>query len=187
MNIDYKNITNFSRSSEELTAFLMWCTVTPGKRSDVITPKFNSMFTKRTPTSLIKAHGKTIRSHLEKAGIGQYDRISKCWKQIASLVKPRNQLADISRDELVKIDGIGPKTSSFFVAHSQPWSEIAVLDVHILRFLQEQFPSYPVPVQTPQDLDEYKRLEYMFLGISASRDMAPHELDTEIWQKGALS
>ena len=135
MNIDYKNITDFKRSSEELTAFLMWCTVTPGKRSDVITPKFNSMFTKKTPTNLIKAHGKTIRSHLEKAGVGQYERISKCWKQVAQLIKPRNQLHTISRDELVEIDGIGPKTASFFVAHSQPWSEIAVLDVHILLSL----------------------------------------------------
>lgn len=42
--IDYNNITNFTRTLEELTAFIMWCTVTLGERSDVITPKFNNMF-----------------------------------------------------------------------------------------------------------------------------------------------
>ena len=184
MNIDYNNITDFSRSSEELTAFLMWCTVTPGKRSDVITPKFNSMFTdKDTPTKLIRAHGKTVRAALEKAGIGQYDRISKCWKQVSKIIKPKNLLADITRDDLIKIDGIGPKTASFFVAHSQPWSEVAVLDTHILQYLQQKFPKYPVPSATPQDLDEYKRLEYMFLGIACSKDMEPHELDTQIWKE----
>lgn len=184
--INYKNITNYRRKPEELTEFLMWCTVTPGKRSDVITPKFNSMFVEQTPTKLVRAHKKTIHESLEKAGIGQYERITKCWNQIKFLLKAK-KLRDVTREELIEVEGIGPKTASFFIAHSQAWSEVAVLDVHILRYLQTMFPKYPVPEQTPQDLEEYKRLEYMFIGIAASKNMSSAELDNEIWQSNALS
>ena len=184
--INYKNITNFKRKPEELTEFLMWCTVTPGKRSDVITPKFNSMFEDQTPTKLMRSHKKNMQASLEKAGIGQYDRITKCWNQIKLLLKQQN-LRDVTREELINIEGIGPKTASFFIAHSQAWSEVAVLDVHILKYLKQMFPSYLVPEQTPQNLEEYQRLEWMFLGIAASKHMSPAELDTEIWQSNALS
>jgi thermostable 8-oxoguanine DNA glycosylase len=182
MHIDYNNITNYQRNVNELLGFLMWCTVTPGKRSDVITPKFNSMFVEQTPTELIRKHGKTIRSQLEKAGVGQYDRIGKCWKQIATQLKPFGKLRHITREELVSIDGIGPKTASFFITHTRPWSETAVLDVHVLKWLSKVFTKYPIPEQTPQDLEEYKRIEYMFLGICAARNHSPAEMDTHIWQ-----
>lgn len=187
MIIDYNNITNYNRTLEELTAFIMWCTVTPGKRSDVITPKFNSMFDKIKPTELIRSHSKTIRTALEKAGIGQYDRITKCWKAISKLIKPVNLLPDVTRDTLLEIPGIGPKTASFFIAHSQPYAEVAVLDTHILQYLQTIYLKYPVARATPQEIDEYKRLEYMFLGIAASRNMSPAELDNEIWKERSLS
>ena len=187
MQIDYNNITNYQRSVTELTGFLLWCTVTPGKRSDVITPKFNKILDQHDPTKLVKAHGKTVRTALEKQGIGQYDRIIKCWKQIGQNIKPLGKLKNITREELLAIDGIGPKTASFFIVHSQPWSELAVLDTHILHFLQEQFIRYPVSRGTPQEIDEYKRLEYMFLGIAASQNKTPAELDLEIWRQRSLS
>jgi endonuclease III len=187
MKIDYLNITNYQRNINELLGFLLWCTVTPGKRSDVITPKFNNVIKDVEPSDLIKCHGKTIKTLLEKEGIGQYTRILKCWKQIAKEIKPLGRLKYIKRDELIAVDGIGNKTASFFIAHSQPWSEIAVLDVHILRYLKKMFPNYLVPEQTPQDLEEYKRLEYMFLGIAASQNKTPAELDNEIWQSSTIS
>lgn len=187
MQIDYNNITNYQRSVTELTGFLLWCTVTPGKRSDVITPKFNNILDQHDPTKLVKAHGKTVRTALEKQGIGQYDRIMKCWKQIGQNIKPLGKLKNITRKELLAIDGIGPKTASFFIVHSRPWSELAVLDVHILHYLQEQYPKYPVSRGTPQELDEYKRLEQMFLGIAASQNKTPADLDLEIWRQRSLS
>lgn len=187
MHIDYNNITNYQRNVNELLGFLLWCTVTPGKRSDEITPKFNSLFIEQTPTELITKHGKTVRSQLEKAKIGQYERISKCWKQIATQLKPFGKLRSITRDKLIEIDGIGPKTASFFITHSRPWSEVAVLDVHILKWLNKVFTRYPVPEQTPQDINEYKKLEYMFLGICAARNMSTAEMDNHIWKTNSAS
>lgn len=187
MQIDYNNITKEKRSLEELLLFLLWCTVTPGKKSQTITPAFNSIFTSIKPSDLLNKDGRTITAALRNARIGQYKRLSACWRTI-SQYKPYGQFYNVHRDELMQnIPGIGPKTASFFVLHSRPYEDIAVLDIHILRYLQQQFPKYPIPEQTPQDLDEYKRLEAMFIGLAAQQDKSVSSLDTEIWQKFSTS
>lgn len=187
MDIDYNKITKYNRNVEQLLTFLMWCTVTPGKRSDVITPRFNAMFSETNkPQDVIKKHGKSIRSLLEKNGIGQYDRILKAWKAIRN-IKPIGQLKTITRPELMTIPGIGPKTASFFIVHSRKWQEIAVLDVHILKHLQKIFPKFDIPDVTPQDLDTYEQVEALFLGLACQLNMSPAQLDTQIWQRYSLS
>ena len=187
MKIDYNNITNFQRNVNELVIFLLWCTVTPGKRSDVITPKFNNIFVKHTPINVLRMEKSSIKKLLEKEGIGQYERITNCWKQIHQKIKPLGNLDNITRNELLEIDGIGNKTASFFIAHSQRWCEVAVLDVHVLKWLQSKYPKYDVPEQTPTNLEEYERLEQMFLGIACKRHLAPSELDNKIWKENSLS
>lgn len=186
MKIDYNNITGPKKSVEDLLLFLLWCTVTPGKKSETITPAFNSIFTSVKPSDLLNRDGRSITAALRNASIGQYKRLSACWRTI-SQYKPYGQFYKVDRDELTKIPGIGPKTASFFVLHSRPHSDIAVLDVHILRYLKRKFPKYPVPEQTPQDLDEYKRLEAMFLGLSCQANKMASEFDTELWQKHSTS
>lgn len=187
MDINYNKITKYDRNVEQLLTFLMWCTVTPGKKSDIITPKFNAMFSEdNKPSQVIKKHGKSIRSLLEKNGIGQYDRILKAWKVIQSL-HPLGQLRTITRDELITIPGIGPKTASFFIVHSRKWTEMAVLDVHILKWLQQEFPKFNIPDTTPQDIDVYKQIEALFLGKACQLDMSPADLDNKIWKANSLS
>ena len=187
MDIDYNKITKYNRNVEQLLTFLLWCTVTPGKKSEVITPKFNNMFSKEHPPStVIKLHGKTIRTLLTKNGIGQYDRVMNAWKAIRN-IQPFGQLRTITRDELVTIPGIGPKTASFFIVHSRKWQEMAVLDVHILRWLQKEFPSFNIPETTPQDINIYKQIEALFLGKACQLDMSPADLDNHIWQSNSHS
>jgi len=187
MDINYNKITKYDRNVEQLLTFLMWCTVTPGKKSDVITPKFNAMFDDTNkPSQVIKKHGKSVRSLLEKHGIGQYDRIMKAWKAI-KLIQPMGQLRTITRDELTTIPGIGPKTASFFLVHSRKWQEMAVLDVHILKWLQQQFPGHPIPDSTPQDISKYEAVEALFLGKACQLNLSPADLDNKIWQANSLS
>ena len=184
--INYNNITKYDRNVEQLLAFLLWCTVTPGKKSDVITPKFNAMFSKVTPSTVLKQHGKSIRSLLTKHSIGQYNRVMKAWSAIRH-IQPMGQLRTITRDELITIPGIGPKTASFFLVHSRKWQELAVLDVHILQWLSKEFPMFKIPKSTPQNIDQYKQIEALFLGRACQLNMSPADLDNHIWQTNSKS
>lgn len=171
---------------EQLTMFLLWCTVTPGKKSETITPRFNNLFKKHDTKSLLNSHGRHIHTLLKKEGIGQYDRLMKCWKTIRN-IKPIGQLKTITREELVTIPGIGPKTASFFIVHSRKWQEMAVLDVHILDWVREQYPLFKIPEQTPQDLNVYRQIEGLFLGRACQLNMSPADLDNHIWKQRSKS
>jgi len=193
MTIDYKNPQKFTRSVGELTEFLLWTTVTPGKKSSTITPRFNKLIEECSATDVIRSHGNRIRSLLKKNGIGQYERLIKCWQTIGfgeldgTRIRSGDFLRNATREQLTIIPGLGLKTASFFMVNTRPWAEVAVLDVHILRWLAREFPKYPVPEQTPQDPDEYARLEAMFLGASCKFNMSPADLDIELWKESAAA
>ena len=96
---------------EELLLFLLWCTVTPGKKSETITPLFNRLFVKHKPSELIRSPDNVLLNALKGASLGQYKRLLKCWKTISD-IKPLDQLTKVTRNELTKVPGIGPKTAS---------------------------------------------------------------------------
>lgn len=191
MTIDYKQPTKYNRNVTEMLEFLLWTTCTAGKSSATITPRFNALTQECPAPDVIRSHGNRIRGLLRKHGIGQYDRLSKCWQTIGfgeldgTRIKSGDFLRNASREDFTVIPGIGLKTASFFIMSNRPWVEMAVLDVHILRFLAREFPKYPVPEQTPQDEDEYNRLEAMFLGCSCKFNMSPAELDLALWQEAS--
>jgi len=179
--INQNQITNFNRSPSDLLLFLLWTTTVAGKRSDVQTAKFNRLFKNRDLTTL-DLHGNALRKIMKTVGLGQYDRLSKCWKSIRNTFKNGGQLYTINRNELTNIPGIGPKTASFFIAHSREYAEVAVLDTHVLKWLKLEWPNAEIPDTTPQDENYYQDLEALFLGRSCQLDMSPSELDTAIWQ-----
>ena len=207
MTIDYKQPFNPSRDVSGMLEFLLWTTVTPGKKSETITPRFNALMedqakydkSRHPAQSVIRSHGNRIRSLLKKHGIGQYNRLIQCWQTIEYgfvteehddgtetelKINSRKFFKNATRDHLTMIPGIGLKTASFFIQNTRSkWEDIAVLDVHILRYLKERFPRYPVPDQTPQNREEYETLELMFLGCACKHDLPPRELDLFIWKQ----
>ena len=179
--IDQYRITKDNRTPTQLLHFLLWTTVVAGKRSDVQTTKFNQLFEEQEPEDLINQHGNAVRGALRSVGMGQETRLTKCWRHIANNIRPTH-LRNIDRDILVQVPGIGMKTASFFIAHSQAWPEIAVLDTHILKWLRDQFPKLSIPRITPQQPQEYKDIEALFLGRSCQLNISPTDLDNLIWQ-----
>lgn len=180
--IDQNKVTKTNRTPSELLHFLLWTTTVAGKRSNVQTEKFNKLFRGNASLSIIAKHGNSLRAKMREVGLGQYGRLVQCWKHIYQNIRP-TALKTITRDELTKVPGIGPKTASFFIAHSQPWPEIAVLDTHILKWLQKEFPKLKIPKATPSDPDQYRDIEALFLGRSCQLNTKPSDLDTLIWQK----
>ena len=183
VSIDQYNITNYQRTPTELMEFLLWTTVVAGKRSDIQTKKFNELFAKTTTKKLLNSHGRHIQAQLRKVGIGQYNRIYKCWDYIRRNISP-GHLRTITREELVEVPGIGLKTASFFIAHSRPFAEVAVLDTHILSYLATEYKDlrYFIPASTPQKPSDYRIWEALFLGTACQLGISAAELDTHVWQ-----
>ena len=189
MAIDYKKPHKFNRNMSEKLEFLLWATCTPGKSSAEITPKFNALSVEHNLNKLVTKPIQDIVSALKQFKIGQYTRISRAWDIIGKcLIGDQKIMSDkflshCHRDELLPIKGVGMKTASFYCLSNHKWADVAALDTHILKWLQKEFPKYPVPKDTPTNRHEYRQLEAMFVGCATIFDMTAAELDLEIWKE----
>lgn len=189
MAIDYKKPHKFNRNMSEKLEFLLWATCTPGKSSAEITPKFNALSVEHNLNKLVTKPIQDIVSALKQFKIGQYTRISRAWDTIGKcLIGDQKIMSDkflshCHRDELLPIKGVGMKTASFYCLSNHKWADVAALDTHILKWLQKEFPKYPVPKDTPTNRHEYRQLEAMFVGCATIFDMTAAELDLEIWKE----
>ena len=185
--IDPTNITDFNRSEFELQEYFLFCACVAGKTAVVQAKKLDDFLKPGTiramsPFEYIeslmeKGH---LRDMICEAKLGQYNRLSKIFEMGVGL-----DLRNITVDELEAIPGIGPKTSRFFIMHSRPKQRFAVLDTHILSWLDEQYPDVIVPRATPQSTSRYKELEDLYLAEARKRRMSPERLDLKIWKERA--
>lgn len=181
MQIDPKNITNFSRTDAELQAFALFAIFCAGKNSDYASKCLARLLHKcdSTPFEYLRGLGETgIHNALVASKIGQYTRLTKAVMGLLNL-----DLATCSLDDLMAVHGCGPKTARFFLLHSRPNIECAVLDVNILKYLRETFEG--APSSTPTRMTDYAKWEYRFLQI-AKNDF-PHmsiaDIDLILWMR----
>lgn len=102
-------------------------------------------------------------------------------KSIWSIANSGLDLNSCTISDLELIPGIGKKTSRAFVVHSRKNAQHAIIDTHILKFLQSEKVKN-VPKSTPGSKKEYERLEQEFLQICKNRNRIPAEYDLEIWK-----
>ena len=62
-----------------------------------------------------------------------------------------------------QVKGIGFKTSRGFVVHSRKNSNYAVIDRHILKYLNGL--GYSLPYNTPSNVKLYVKIEQLFLSL----------------------
>jgi endonuclease III len=115
---------------------------------------------------------------LRKSGIGCY-RLKT--KYLVDLV---NKAALIDFDtctpkDLEQIQGIGPKTSRFFLLWTRKDANYACLDTHVLRWLREQGVDSPKTTPTGK---KYAKLEQEFLK-RVPEGTTPMEFDFSIWMR----
>jgi thermostable 8-oxoguanine DNA glycosylase len=171
--IDPYKITNFKRSQEELEEFLLFAIAVAGKNATTTAAaleRFLKLSRAKTPFAKVKSMIKrqTLIDNLKTAGIGQYTRISKAYQAVLTL--------DLKRDPLEKflaVKGIGPKTARFFLMHSRPNQNLAVIDVHIKRWLLE---NTDVPASA-----SYEEMEREFLTQAQKRKISPADFDLMLW------
>jgi thermostable 8-oxoguanine DNA glycosylase len=182
MQIDPTKITNFARTDSELQAFWIFGCVCAGKNSDFAASVLARLLNKcvSTPFEYFRELGEIgIRNALVAAKSGNYTRITRFIMESIDL-----DLRTAELNELLAIHGIGSKTARFFLLHTRPNIECAVLDVHILKYMREKGCT-TAPTQTPTNPRLYADLEKAFL-YHAKIDfpfMSVADIDLMLWTK----
>ena len=179
--IDPQDITDYTRSTEELQTFWLFCILVAGKNSKVQAGKLADFLLSAeviddTPFNYIERllRAGSLREMMEYHKLGQYTRIFKSFTQSIGLDLEFCTVADLE-----SIHGVGSKTSRFFLLHTREHQQYAVLDTHILKWMGSKL-GVDVPKATPSG-DRYRRLEEIFLDYCDQRKLTPADLDLEIW------
>ncbi|MBR9700547.1 hypothetical protein GOV11_01640 [Candidatus Woesearchaeota archaeon] len=183
--IDPREITDFSRTSEELEELWIFCVCVPGKNAMTTARGVDSMLNdpflptevkKRTPLQRIAflIVLDRLKDALKRNGLGQYNRIERV---LSETISRGYDLKTVSVSELESLPGVGPKTSRFFIVHSRPNQKYAILDTHLLKFLKDN------GIEVPKSLSakKYLELEQEFIRLAGDEDIA--ELDLKIWRQ----
>lgn len=193
--IDPYNITNYSRTEEELQLFLLFCIVVAGKTAYIQADKLEQflcsvnerlmMPIRVSPFQTIKSadqHG-ILMEEIQKAKLGQYRKIYAGFKFI---VEYKIDLRKTTPDQLEVIPGVGMKSSRFFLLHSDInyQNNIAILDTHILKFIKENI-DIRAPKSTPTIRVTYKYWEDVFLYWCEQNNKNVADFDLEVWKSYA--
>ncbi len=181
MTVEPRNITNFQRTEYELQEFLLFCVAVAGKSSEMQSRKLDIFLAPHSELPFDRINRLVAQGNfmdvLMQSKIGQYKRIGKAWTNLA---KSGIDLRTCTLEELEKIEGIGPKTSRFFMLHSREGQHIAVLDTHILGWMRSR--GWKAPKATPSQ-PLYGKLEVAFLIECIWGGQSPAALDLAIWKE----
>jgi thermostable 8-oxoguanine DNA glycosylase len=176
------SIIDYNRTDaqlEELILFLVLVANKPANRTAYLLEEFLKDNLHR-PFDHIRdlIRKNKLRGKLEKFKTGQYTRIEKAFKQLVN-THTGDTLRNVTRDELIKIHGIGLKSASCFICWCQNGVRYSMLDTHILKFMNEEL-GVETPKGTPAK-KKYMELEQVFLAYADKLKRNPTELDLEIW------
>ena len=174
--IDPHNIVKSDYTDSELQELLIFTICVAGKTAKTIAPRAHQLY------RFIKHNDKPIYigdviSFMKKVGLGPYNKAQTIIEAL------KLNLRTCSIEDLEKIKGIGPKTAQAFVMWSRPNVKKAILDTHILKWLNSQGVDR-VPKFSPPRGATYDRLEQEFLK-RVPKGMTPAQFDLQIWKKYA--
>jgi endonuclease III len=183
------SITNYNRTEAELEEFLLFSIMVAGKNSQQTAKKLDSFLFATmgliSPldwiANLVKIKENKICSTdplmtcMKNHKLGQYNRL---FSAFTGILQFKDRLSSVTVQELESVKGIGPKTARFFLLHSRPNQEIAVLDTHILHWMRDN--GIKAPKTTPSG-EKYLKFEKMFIDIAKKNDISIADLDLRIW------
>lgn len=178
MIIDPFEITNYNRTTEELQVFWLFCMMVAGKNATGTAKKLTVMMEEKPldvlPFDWLK--NKNVHNWIRHHRTGQYTRLGAGITQSLYL-----DLHKASVSDLEGVHGVGPKSARFFVLHSRKSVSCAVLDTHIMKYLQSKL-TEQIPKSTPSK-SLYKKFEDMFLRYIGEDfpEMTVAEADLHIW------
>jgi thermostable 8-oxoguanine DNA glycosylase len=187
--INPKQITKFDRTDAELQEFLLFCIIVAGKSSNQQAKKLCKFLgpwidERYTPFRLIMTYDgmnnlqgmNMLEYALREVKMGQYKRIGNAFRAVLT-INPRI----VSLEKLEKL--VGRKTARFFIVHSRANQFMAILDTHILKFMNSV--GITAPKKTPTSKKAYHRLEQAYLGYLTSQGVTDvAAFDLAVWTKG---
>lgn len=189
----------YNANDEELEQWFIFCVCVAGKSAAQMEKKVDAFLgllkDVRHPiagaTPLMKIDvmlRRRVKAMLRRVKMGRYDTLTDALVAGAKAVRRAFFLQTCSVDELIRIPGVGPKTARFFLMYTRPGFRGAILDTHILKWMDRQQgtpPIYDFPQSTPQNPRRYAEIEDMFLAVCDARNLKPSELDSQIWKSMA--
>ena len=181
--IDPDNITNFARSDNDLMEFWLFCLFVRGKNADVQAKKLGDFLTLLGGVDTLLHHKRArVDETLRLVKAGQYTTLVQAiMETILAARKDPEFLRTATVKRLEKIKGVGPKTARFFVLHTRPKARVAVLDTHILNYMNYRM-DVKVPRTTPASGPKYDALEEAFLFQADFEGVDPAAFDLAIWR-----
>lgn len=194
--VDPTKITNFDRTHAELEELILFCVCAAGHNavsSAKALDKFLSSITGNglidySPFSKIRyamffnGYKELISNGMKEAGIGCNSWRFKA-RTFCELAMSKFNLKTCSLEDLESIHGIGRKTSRFFMLHTRPNMQCAVLDTHILKHMRDK--GYDVPKNTPASKKSYALIESQFLKLAHESGQSVADFDLSLWNKYA--
>lgn len=176
--IDPLKITNYERTDAQLQAFWLFCLFVAGKNSDYAARCLAVLLIKgkESPFEYLRSLGEHgVHNALVASKIGQYGRLAKAVAQSLDL-----DLRTATLQDLNQVYGAGPKTTRFFLLHTRPNQQLAVLDTHILAWLRSH--QINAPTSTPSE-PKYSSLEkiYITLANTLFPNVSLADVDLLIW------
>lgn len=178
--VNPSDCTNFERSDSELQEFAIFCICVANKNADQIAPKVHSLLQHCdgvTPFSFLREHRPALNSLLKLEKLSPYSQRAKAIDGILNV-----DIRTCSKDDLLLIPGIGPKTARYFLLHSRKDADHAVLDTHHMRLLAMH--GVVSPRKAPTQERQYVEVEKLHQKFRTK--VAPHlsaaEFDLIVWK-----
>lgn len=190
--IDPYKITNYNRTDDELAEFWLFCLAVAGKKATMIAKKVDQFLEPaRAPNQIFKGYfswlfymansgncGSNLSHSLRSVKMGKYALLERGYAESAA--KGIDWFRTASAEDIRKdITGAGYKTSRFFTLHSRANEQVAVIDTHMLKYLNH-IGAPNVPDGIPNGSD-YLRLEKILLAEAAKKKIAMADFDLKIW------
>ena len=181
-----KHLPTHCSDKYEKEYFLIFSVIVAGRNAKMAVEKtwrlLEFTWGEETPFDLIKHYidHNTLTQKLKSLKIGQYTRIEKALRDIINL-----NIETCTLDDLLACHGVGNKTARFFLLNTRKNAEYAVLDTHVLKWLNNLLGNWrSVPKSTPTSESRYALWEYE--AIQAMKQEYPErtlaQADFEIWK-----
>lgn len=187
--VDPTEITDFDRSDKELQEFALFAPSVAGKTAKVQSEKLDKLlqnlkdlYNGNSPYDNIRAAAAedVLESEMKNVKLGKYSILVPCFTTLAMI--GTRWLKNCSVEDMKHIPGIGDKTARFFIMHTRPNADVATLDTHVLKWMEDEL-GIETPDGIPSSTNLYKKLEHKFLRAAQKRNRHPAHLDLEIWNK----
>jgi thermostable 8-oxoguanine DNA glycosylase len=199
LKVDSLNPCLYDGTDEQLQQFLLLAVVVAGKTAAQQQKKLDAFLlnvwrespgVKTLMQAINEMSTAQLRGNLVRVKMGQYNRLTQLVKELAYRIESGElELRTCAAKDLEAFPGLGPKTARFFLLYTRKEIRVAVLDTHILRWMQENLVALllrpgAVPKSTPSG-ERYAVLERAFLRYCDTHGLDPAQFDLALWKAGS--